>query len=144
MSDNFEEIIIKVFEILNSNSEKKILKATSKQIIDIYNENFKGKINKKSKSKTIKSEQNDKKQSKPKKENNTNKIKRPMSAYMFFCNDKRQSIKEQYPDKSFGELTKKLSELWKDINSNEKKIYVEKAENDKKRYNIEKDKLEKL
>ena len=65
-----------------------------------------------------------------------------MSAYVFYCNDKRQSIKKEYPDKSFGEITKTLSELWKNIDNDEKKYYIEKAENDKKRYNIEKDKLE--
>ena len=41
MSNRFETNINEIFKILNDKSDKKVLKASPKQIIDIYNENIK-------------------------------------------------------------------------------------------------------
>lgn len=51
-----------------------------------------------------------------------NKPKRSMSSFMFFAKEKRQSIKEQYPDIKITEIGKKLSELWKKLTPEEKKV----------------------
>lgn len=143
MSDNFEEIINKIFEILNSESEKKVLKATSKQILEIYNEKIKDEIknNEKSKSKKI-IKQNKKENNKEVKDKDDTKIKRPKNGYLIYSTENRANIKKQYPEDSFGEITKRLSKLWNGLNENEKNPYLKKAEEDKIRYDNEKKNLE--
>ncbi|CDS10408.1 hypothetical protein LRAMOSA03084 [Lichtheimia ramosa] len=64
--------------------------------------------------------------------------KRSLSAYMFFSQANRQKVKDENPDASFGTIGKILGEKWKNMTDEEKKPYVEKAEEDKKRYEAEK------
>lgn len=60
--------------------------------------------------------------------------KRPLSAYMFFSQDQRATVKEDNPDATFGDLGKLLGAKWKEMSDSEKKPYTAKAEADKVRY----------
>ncbi|KAL8277100.1 hypothetical protein RQP46_010528 [Phenoliferia psychrophenolica] len=63
-----------------------------------------------------------------------NAPKRPLSAYMFFSQDQRATVKEDNPDASFGDLGKLLGAKWKEMEDDDKKPYNKQAEDDKVRY----------
>lgn len=69
------------------------------------------------------------------------KPKRGLSAFMFFCNEKRPEVKEKYPDMKFGEVGKKLGEMWNNLSDDKKEPYKQKALKDKERYSNEMSKL---
>ena len=52
-------------------------------------------------------------------------------------NSKRKELKESDPSLSFGELTKKLTEMWKGLNDTDRKEFDEMALKDKQRYQEE-------
>ncbi|KAI9365217.1 high mobility group box domain-containing protein [Pilaira anomala] len=64
--------------------------------------------------------------------------KRGLSAYMFFSQDQRATVKDESPEATFGQIGKILGEKWKALSDEQKKPYNEKAEADKKRYENEK------
>mmetsp|Transcript_19572 Transcript_19572/g.59204 ORF Transcript_19572/g.59204 Transcript_19572/m.59204 type:complete len:672 (+) Transcript_19572:109-2124(+) len=73
---------------------------------------------------------------KPKKERakkDKNAPKRGMSAFMFFSNAKRAQVKEGNPGIAFGEVGRKLGELWKAATAEEKATFEEQAAADKER-----------
>ncbi|GAA5803626.1 high mobility group box domain-containing protein [Helicostylum pulchrum] len=78
----------------------------------------------------------DKKKRRGKKDPST--PKRGLSAYMFFSQDQRSTVKEESPDATFGQIGKLLGEKWKSMSEEQKKPYALKAEIDKKRYESEK------
>ncbi|EAY08175.1 HMG box family protein [Trichomonas vaginalis G3] len=55
----------------------------------------------------------------------------PKSPYIFFCQEKRPQVKEENPGIAFGDIAKKLGEMWKNLSEEEKKPYMEMAEKDK-------------
>ena len=57
-----------------------------------------------------------------------------MTSYFLFMNVKRKETKEADPTLTFGTLTKKLTDLWKALTPEEKKIYEDLAAKDKLRY----------
>jgi hypothetical protein len=65
--------------------------------------------------------------------------KKPMSAYIYFCMEKRNEIKDESPDMSAVEVTRELGRLWKEDYSQEesRKKWIDIAEQDKKRYKDE-------
>ncbi|EIE20576.1 hypothetical protein COCSUDRAFT_57721 [Coccomyxa subellipsoidea C-169] len=65
------------------------------------------------------------------------KVKRARSAYIFFGAEKRAAVKAENPTLSFGELTKKLGEMWKGISDAEKAPYEAMASEDKNRAGTE-------
>lgn len=65
------------------------------------------------------------------------KPKRGLSAYMFFCTEKRPEIMKKYPDMKFGEVGKKLGEMWKNLSDAKKEPFKQKAIKDKERYENE-------
>ncbi|KAL8660000.1 MAG: hypothetical protein Q9202_006854 [Teloschistes flavicans] len=67
-----------------------------------------------------------------------NAPKRGLSAYMFFANDNRESVREENPGISFGQVGKVLGEKWKALNSKQREPYEAKAKADKERYESEK------
>ncbi|KAJ5722631.1 Non-histone chromosomal protein 6 [Penicillium malachiteum] len=67
-----------------------------------------------------------------------NAPKRGLSAYMFFANDKRDSVREENPGISFGQVGKMLGDKWKALTESERKPYDDKAAADKKRYEEDK------
>lgn len=66
-----------------------------------------------------------------------NAPKRGKSAFIFFMSEMRQKVKEESPDLSFGEIGKKLGEMYKALSEADKAKYLEMAEEDKKRYEDE-------
>lgn len=78
------------------------------------------------------------KKSKDKKSKDKNAPKRPKSAYIFFCQDKRDEMIKKYPNENpIGGISKKLGEEWKTLNVVQKAKYTKMANNDKKRYESE-------
>jgi len=57
-----------------------------------------------------------------------------MSSFMFFANEKRQSLRAEHPELKITEIGKELGRLWKDLPDEERKRYVDAANNDKARY----------
>jgi len=74
------------------------------------------------------------KKAKPVDENQPKQPKRAMSSFMFFSNDKRGEVKLQYPDLKVTEISKKLSEVWKQYTAEDKKRYEDMQVADKERY----------
>jgi structure-specific recognition protein 1 len=79
----------------------------------------------------------DKKVKKTRKKKDKDAPKKGLSAFMFFSNDKREQIKTENPGIAFGEVGKKLGELWKTLTPEDKAPYDAKAEEDKGRYALE-------
>jgi hypothetical protein len=75
---------------------------------------------------------------KAKKEKDPNAPKKPCGAYMFFCKDKRNSIKAAKPSLTTPEIGKELGKLWGTLSDGEKVKYNKQAEQDKVRYEKEK------
>lgn len=48
--------------------------------------------------------------------------KRAKSAYILFCSDKRAEVKKDDPELSFGDVARKLSEMWKNADKDTKKV----------------------
>ncbi|KAK9467746.1 high mobility group box domain-containing protein [Lipomyces arxii] len=67
-----------------------------------------------------------------------NAPKRSLSAYMFFANEQRETVRSENPGIAFGQVGKVLGERWKALNSKEKIPYETRAAQDKKRYEEEK------
>mmetsp|Transcript_52210 Transcript_52210/g.125744 ORF Transcript_52210/g.125744 Transcript_52210/m.125744 type:complete len:153 (-) Transcript_52210:262-720(-) len=65
------------------------------------------------------------------------KIKKPISAYMFFCKETRPMLAAQFPNAPFTELGKKLGAAWKSLSESEKSPFHVRAESDKVRYQRE-------
>ena len=56
---------------------------------------------------------------------------------MFFSMEQRTKLKEAEPDLSFGDIAKKISANWKEMDAAGKQPYEEKAAADKVRYKTE-------
>ena len=66
-----------------------------------------------------------------------NAPKRNMSAYFLFSIEARQTVKDENPDASFGDIARLISEKFKHLPEKERKIWDDKAIADKERYNAE-------
>ena len=66
-----------------------------------------------------------------------NRVKRPKSGYLFFCDDNRKKLQEQNPGKNMGDISKLLGKLWKETDENEKQKYIDLHEKDVDRYENE-------
>ncbi|RKP11949.1 high mobility group box domain-containing protein [Piptocephalis cylindrospora] len=75
---------------------------------------------------------------------NPNAPKRPMSAYMFFANAQRDTVRAENPEATFGQIGKLLGERWRGMTSDDKKPYEEMNVKDKRRYETEKKAYEQL
>jgi len=53
------------------------------------------------------------------------------------CVQERPRIKEANPGIAFGDIGKRLGELWNQLTPDQKKIYEDEAEKDKRRYEAE-------
>jgi len=69
----------------------------------------------------------------------SNKIKRPMNAYMLFSKEKRAEIIRQKPElkSKVAEIAKLVGNHWKEMTNQEKSKYVKMAEENKKIYESE-------
>ncbi|XP_023216526.1 high mobility group B protein 6-like [Centruroides sculpturatus] len=61
----------------------------------------------------------------------------PTTGYVLFQQERRQIIKKTNPEIPFAEVTKILGNEWSSLPSNEKQMYLKRAEEDKKRYREE-------
>ncbi|KAF7951504.1 hypothetical protein EAE96_006811 [Botrytis aclada] len=66
-----------------------------------------------------------------------NAPKRGMSAYMFFANDHRERVRQEYSQASFGQLGMILGEQWKALSMGERSVYEEMAARELRRYEEE-------
>ncbi|MBP1525766.1 MAG: hypothetical protein H9Q65_04190 [Spiroplasma ixodetis] len=66
----------------------------------------------------------------------SNKLKRPMNAYMLFSKEKRAEIIQHKPElkSKVAEIAKLIGNHWKEMTSEEKSKYVKMAEENKKIY----------
>jgi len=60
--------------------------------------------------------------------------KRPRSAYILYCAEKRNEAKADHPDAKPAELMKILGDLWNQLPAPKKAEFTEKAKEDKQRY----------
>jgi len=72
-----------------------------------------------------------------------NAPKRPMSAYMLFCNAKRSLVDRKHPDLKMTEKAGIFSEMWKNVSASEKKQFEKKNEQAKAKYAKEMEKYKK-
>lgn len=63
--------------------------------------------------------------------------KQPLSGYVHFLNERRESVRGENPDITFSELSKKLAAEWSNLPEEEKLKYNEMAKKDKDRYDKE-------
>ena len=75
---------------------------------------------------------------KGKKEGDENKIKRPLSSYFMYCNERRETLKKEQPSLGMTDQIKKMSEEWKNLDAKKKKKYEDMNAKDKDRYENEK------
>jgi hypothetical protein len=69
-----------------------------------------------------------------KKKKDANAPKNSLTSFMFFSQEVRPKLKAEDPDLSFGDLGKKLGELFRALSPQEKEKYEKMAEKDKLRY----------
>lgn len=66
-----------------------------------------------------------------------NAPKRALSAFFWFCNDERGTVKAANPEYGVGDIAKELGRRWADCTSTMKQKYEAMAEKDKARYERE-------
>lgn len=71
---------------------------------------------------------------KGKKKKDPNAPKKPMTAFIIYCNDHRDALKKQSPDLTFGELAKEHGKRWKELSPAKKAEFEKRAKADKDRY----------
>ena len=57
----------------------------------------------------------------PQKKKDPNAPKRGLSAYMFFCQEQRQALKQEKPDMKVTEITSELGKRWRALPEEDKK-----------------------
>jgi len=63
--------------------------------------------------------------------------KQPLSGYVHFLNERRESVRGENPDITFSDLSKKLAAEWSALDETEKNKYNDMARRDKDRYDKE-------
>ena len=66
-----------------------------------------------------------------------NAPKRPLSAYIIYCQEQRESLKKKNPDMKATELTSQLGSMWRTLSDDKKKQYHTKHEKERERYQRE-------
>lgn len=64
--------------------------------------------------------------------------KRPLSAYMYFAQERRKIISGQNPGLNLAEMSKTIGAEWQELNDDQKTKYKKMQEEDKARYEREK------
>lgn len=75
---------------------------------------------------------------KKKEKSDENKPKRAWPPFFFFQKDRRETLKNENPDKDHKQIVALLGEKWRKLSEEEKRPYVEKSSIDQKRYEQEK------
>ena len=76
---------------------------------------------------------------KQRKKKDKNAPKRALSAFMFFSNDIRDTVKREMPELEFLQISSEIGKRWKAITDEDRRPYDELAAADKKRYIEEKE-----
>jgi|UniRef100_K3WX01 hypothetical protein len=76
---------------------------------------------------------------KQRKKKDKNAPKRALSAFMFFSNDIRDTVKREMPELEFLQISSEIGRRWKEISEEDRRPYDELAAADKKRYLEEKE-----
>ena len=63
-------------------------------------------------------------------------VKRPRSAYVYFCSSKRPEVAEKH--NRLGDVSKELARMWKEASTDDRKIFEDIASEDKGRFEREK------
>ncbi|CAM9198678.1 unnamed protein product, partial [Discosporangium mesarthrocarpum] len=53
--------------------------------------------------------------------------KRPLNAYVLFCQAHRSEVMERTPSLSFGQVTKELGSMWRSLGEEGKAVYLKAA-----------------
>tara|TARA_B110000977_G_scaffold201529_1_gene296647 strand:- start:1526 stop:1918 length:393 start_codon:yes stop_codon:yes gene_type:complete len=72
--------------------------------------------------------------SKMKPKRDPNMPKRSKSGYMFFCDEHREAVMKKNKNAKMGEVSKILGNMWSKMDDEEKKSYIEQAEDAKELY----------
>lgn len=64
--------------------------------------------------------------------------KKPKSGFMFFSQERRQTLKIEQPDLKITEQSKVIGKEWGELTDTQKQPYAELASQDRERYNKEK------
>ena len=75
---------------------------------------------------------------KKKEKKDSNAPKRAITAFFFFQSERRPELKKEKPELDNKQIISEMSAEWKKMTEKEKKKYVDKAEEDRKRYEKEK------
>ena len=128
MTDSIIKYFIEFLQSQNVNNLDSIVQElhsdkTTKELSDILSSKVEESVDKKKISKKSISEKK-------------NIPKKPMSAYIYFCMEKRNEIKEQNPTMSTIEITRELGRLWKTdyLHQFDRKKWTSMSDEDKKRY----------
>ena len=62
-------------------------------------------------------------------------IKKPKSSYLLFCSSRRAEVSEKFD--RLGDISKELARMWSELAPEERKVYEERALDDKNRYKEE-------
>lgn len=77
----------------------------------------------------------DKMKLKPKKD--PEQPRKPKTSYMYFCKSQRDNILKDNPNILLGDQSKKLGNLWANLDGESRKPYIQQADDDKSRYDEE-------
>eukprot|EP00759_Apiculatamorpha_spiralis_P027822 PhF_6_TR30534/c0_g1_i1/m.44787 len=66
-----------------------------------------------------------------------NAPKKPLSAYLYFCEAQRHRAKADHPSASMTDLSKILGTMWKELSEESRQCYVDMAMADRQRYDLE-------
>ena len=71
---------------------------------------------------------------KKKSKKDPNAPKKPKTAFLFFTAEMRPKLKSEHPELSFGDLGRKLGEMFRGLDESKKQKYEAMANDEKKRY----------
>jgi hypothetical protein len=69
-----------------------------------------------------------------KKRKDPNLPKKPLSSFLFFCNEHRNNVRIKNPDMKMGDVMKKLGEMWGKASKKEKEKFTKLGEKAKEAY----------
>jgi high mobility group protein B3 len=76
---------------------------------------------------------------KPRKARDKNAPKPPLTTYIMYSNDRRQEVREANPEMKATEVTKEISKMWREVNDEEKKHYQSIYNENKKKFDEERE-----
>jgi hypothetical protein len=73
-----------------------------------------------------------------------NAPKRPPSAYLLFQNEIREDMRQQFKDLAYSEVLGKISEAWKNLTEEQRKVYQDRTVENMAKWNLEKRSMQNL